>query len=493
MEIPEMSRKEQRRHGVLKRLCSGKLSQQAAAVELQLSTRQMRRLERAYADEGAHALVSKQRGKPSNHQLAPKLKRLVVSLIQTRYPDFGPTLAHEKLAELHGLSLSLEAVRQLMIAHRLWQPRKARRVALHPLRERRPRCGELIQIDGSPHAWFEGRAPRCTLIVFIDDATSQLQQLRLVPAETTFAYFHVLHDYIAAFGKPVALYSDKFGVFRVNQPYLSKAAGQTQFGRAMGELDIELICANSPQAKGRVERANLTLQDRLVKELRLRGIADLDTANAYLPQFVAVFNRKFAVVPQAEQDAHRPLNRHEDLARILTLQSARTLSKNLTLQYERVLYQITAAMPSYRLRHQKVIVRENEAREVTIALRGKLLPYRIYHRAPKQGAVLSAKEVRAPRWPPVTDTPTPPTAKPPSATARTGRTDARAAPNDSLQAARAKPHEQRAAEPRHPYIPPPDSAWRKRIHAEIQEALNKKTARQHTRLTSTAPTPASPR
>ena len=472
-----MSKKEQRRHAVLKRLCSGKLSQQAAAVELQLSTRQMRRLQRAYAAGGARALLSKQRGQPSNHQLAPQLKQLVVSLIQTRYADFGPTLAHEKLAELHGLSLALETVRQLMLAHGLWQPRKLRRIAVHPLRERRARCGELIQIDGSPHHWFEGRAPRCTLIVFIDDATSRLQQLRLVPAETTFAYFHVLHDYIAAFGKPAALYSDKFGVFRVNQPYLSKRAGQTQFGRAMSELDIALICANSPQAKGRVERANLTLQDRLVKELRLRGIADLDTANTYLPQFVAAFNRKFAVLPQSDQDAHRPLSQHDDLASILCLHCERTLSKNLTLQYERALYQITAAMPSYRLRHQKVSVRENEAGVVTITLRGKLLPYRIYHRAPKQGAVLSAKEVRVSPSLLVTDTPTQHRATP-SATARNRPTASSAAANNRLQPA--------GANPRLPYIPPPDSAWRKRIHAEIQANLDKKAAAQLARL---APSP----
>ena len=466
MEILEMSKIERQRLEVLKRLTAGKITQQMAAAELDLSTRQLRRLQRGYAAAGAKALLSKRRGQPSNHQLPAKLKRLAVDLIGSRYPDFGPTLAHEKLLEVHGVKLGLETVRQLMISNGLWRSRKHRRGSpVHQLRARRARFGELVQIDGSPHDWFEGRAPRCTLIVFIDDATGRLQQLRLVPAETTFAYFGALHDYILAFGKPLALYSDKFGVFRVNQPYLSPSAGQTQFGRAMNELSIELICANSPQAKGRVERANQTLQDRLVKELRLRGISDMATANAFLPDFAATYNRKFAVAAQSDVDAHRPLPVSERLAEILVLQSVRTLSKNLTIQYERDLYQISADTASYHLRHQRVIVRENAAREVTITLNGKHLAYRIYHRAPKQGTVLSAKEVQALQW--TNDPPFDPQVAIAPATL----------PASQLvrSTSTAKP---KAARQR--YIPPPDSAWRKMINQSAQDGLRKKAQRQPT-------------
>lgn len=467
MEILEMSKKERQRLEVLKRLSAGKVSQQMAAKELHLGTRQLRRLQRSYEAAGSKALLSKQRGQPSNHQLAPKLKRLVVDLIRSRYPDFGPTLAHEKLVELHGLHLGLETVRQLMIVNHLWQPRKHRRGAtLHPLRDRRPGFGELIQIDGSPHDWFEGRAPRCTLIVFIDDATSRLQQLRLVPAETTFAYFQVLHDYIVAYGKPVALYSDKFGVFRVNQPYLNADSGQTQFGRAAEALNIELICANSPQAKGRVERANQTLQDRLVKELRLHGISDLATANAFLPSFVDAHNAKFAVTPHSTIDAHRPLAAHENLSHILCLHTVRTLSKNLTLQYDRALYQITTATPGYRLRNRQVMVLENAASEVTIKLNADVLAYRVYHRAKKQGVVLSAKEVQAVQWP-ITEAVAASVATP---TQQLGEVDD-TTPITIPKKARRK------------YIPPRDSSWRKMAHAEVELALRRKAKRESATIT----------
>src|SRR5205085_10363476 len=224
-----------------------------------------------------------------------------------RYYDFGPTLAHEKLIAVHGLRLAVESVRQLLITEGLWRMRRARKVVIHQLRERRARVGELIQIDGSPHDWFEGRAEKCTLLVMVDDATSRLMHMQFVECETTFNYFEAVRAYIALHGKPGAFYSDKFSVFRVNIPNALTGTGLTQFGRAMKELGVELICAHSPQAKGRVERANQTLQDRLVKELRLRSISSVGAANAYLPEFIADFNSRFAVEPRSKQDAHQPL------------------------------------------------------------------------------------------------------------------------------------------------------------------------------------------
>src|SRR4030066_3584 len=208
------------------------------------------------------------------------------------------------------------------------------------MRERRACFGELVQIDGSDHAWFEQRGPEGTLLVSIDDATGKLLELWFVPDETFFAYCEASRQYFERYGKPVAFYSDKHGIFRVNQEQtVGLGSGLTQFGRAMQELDIQIICANTPQAKGRVERANQTLQDRLVKELRLRGISDMDNANAFLPEFREDFNQRFAVQPRSTHDAHRPLSAHDNLAHILTWQETRKLTKNLTLQFQKVVYQ----------------------------------------------------------------------------------------------------------------------------------------------------------
>src|SRR5436309_3333554 len=243
-----MSQKELSRLEVLQQLNEHRLTQRAAALRLSLSTRQLRRLSKAYRESGASALISKRRGRPSNHRLKETTRNQASELIRSRYQDFGPTLAHEKLREEHGLRLSVETVRQLMIAQGWWQARPLKEPALHRIRERRACFGELIQIDGSPHDWFEGRADKCTLLVFIDDATSRLMQLLFVKAETTFNYFEAVRGYLLEHGLPVAFYSDKFSVFRVNIREAQRGTGLTQFGRAMQELDIELIYAHSPQA-----------------------------------------------------------------------------------------------------------------------------------------------------------------------------------------------------------------------------------------------------
>jgi transposase len=279
-----MSNKELTRLEVMQRLKDKRLTQKEAARMLDLSIRQIKRLFRAYKIQGAKGLISARRGKASNNRLDPQVVQQAIDLIYERYRDFGPTLTHEKLVEAHGLKLSDESVRKIMIAEWIWKPRRAKKPSVHHLRERRACYGELVQIDGSDHAGFEGRGSRCTLLVYIDDATGQLLELWFVPSETFFAYCEATRHYLERYGKPVAFYSDKHSIFRVNQERpLGLSSGLTQFGRAMEELDIQILCANTPQAKGRIERANQTLQDRLVKELRLRGISDIDAGNAYLP------------------------------------------------------------------------------------------------------------------------------------------------------------------------------------------------------------------
>jgi transposase len=386
-----MSAKELNRLEVMQRLSEKRMSQSEAGRILNLGVRQIKRLLKAYRKKGAAGLVSKQRGRKGNNRLAEEVKRRALNLLKTKYKGFGPTLAHEKLVEKEKLKLSDESVRQLMIAEALWKPRKVKQVVPHQLRERRACFGELVQIDGSPHDWFEGRAEACVLLVFIDDATGKLLQLRFVESESFFGYCEAAEEYFRQSGKPVAFYSDKNSIFRVNQPSAGARNDLTQFGRAMLELDIEIICANTPQAKGRVERVIQTLPDRLPKEMRLQGICNLTDGNAYLPEFIQDFNQRFSEEPRSDVDAHRPLTAKEDLAHILTWQETRSLSKNLTLQFYKTVYQIQTKRPTYALRKAQVTICLNAQEQIAILYNGKPLPYSIYQQQAQQAEIVSAK------------------------------------------------------------------------------------------------------
>jgi hypothetical protein len=300
-----------------------------ASTLMGLGRRQVFRLAKAYGKHGPNALVSRRRGRPSNRCYPTALRAEVIGIIKERYCDFGPTLAAEKLAELHGIHLARETLRQWMITAGLWKDRRARMRPVHQPRYRRDCLGELIQIDGSEHWWFEGRGPQCTLLVYIDDATSRLMHLQFVESESTFDYFAATRAYLERHGKPVAFYSDKHGVFRVNKKDAVGGDGMTQFGRALHALNIDIICANSSQAKGRVERANGTLQDRLVKEMRLCGIDTIAAGNAFLPAFIDDYNARFAKAPLEDRDVHRPLAGHDDLDDAFAWKEERTVSMNL--------------------------------------------------------------------------------------------------------------------------------------------------------------------
>lgn len=371
-----MSHREVDRLGVVQAVAARRMTQEQAGRQLGLSVRQVKRLARRFREAGPNGLVSRRRGRPSNNRIADDVRQAALSLVRANYADFGPTLACEKLAHRHDLHLSAETLRHWMIAEGLWRARARRKASIHQRRPRRPCLGELVQIDGSPHDWFEGRASWCTLLVFIDDATGRLMALRFAPAETTQAYMETLREYLDTHGRPVALYSDKHSIFRNSQP---GAEGRlTQFSRALKTLDIEPIHANTPQAKGRVERANQTLQDRLVKELRLEGISDIESANAFLPTFLEGYNRRFAVEPQNDTDAHRPvLHSPEEIDQILSRQESRVLSKNLTFQFRNREYQLTGQGNGYRLRRSQVTVCLASNGEVTVLHQGKGMPYRV--------------------------------------------------------------------------------------------------------------------
>lgn len=280
--------KEINRVKVIQDVIERRLTTHRAAELLEISDRQCRRLLVRYREEGPLGLTHKRRGARGNRQLMPGLAEMALELIRTRYADFGPTLACEKLEELHNLRLGKETVRRIMTRAGLWIPRKQRAAHIPQPRYRRPCTGELIQIDGCDHDWFEGRSPACTALVYVDDATSRIMELLFVKSESTFSYFEATRRYILKHGKPLALYSDKAGVFQS----ATGGDGHTQFGRAMYELNIHTICAETSQAKGRVERAHLTLQDRLVKEFRLHGISSIEEANAFAEEYIADYNRR---------------------------------------------------------------------------------------------------------------------------------------------------------------------------------------------------------
>ena len=388
-----MSGKEVDRLAVVRKVVAKRLRQREAAEQLGLSVRQVKRLVRRYRDRGTAGLVSRRRGRRPNNAMDPGLRREVMDWVEKRYADFGPTLACEKLTEAHGYRLSAETLRHWMMAEGLWRSKSRRRLRIHQRRPRRAGFGELIQIDGSVHAWFEDRGGRCTLIVFIDDATSRLLYLRFVPAETTQAYMEALGAYLSAYGRPVAVYSDRHSIFRVNH---GRPEGKvTQFTRALKTLDMEPIHAKSPQAKGRVERANQTLQDRLVKELRLEGIEGMEPGNAFLPVFMADYNRRFAVAARSPEDAHRAvLHDAQERDLILRLHATRKLSKNLAFQYLNREYQITGRGKGYRLRGASVTVCDAFGAGVKVLHQGKALGFRILAEGEPPVALDDEKSVR---------------------------------------------------------------------------------------------------
>lgn len=335
MGLITMSERDLRRIEVLSKVIAGRMTMVSAAHVLALSERQVRRLLDRIQTGGAASIRHKAIGRPSNNRINDGIRDYAVALVRESYADFGPTLATEKLAERHGLQVSRETVRNWMVDAGLWLSRKQRRT-FHQPRLRREAYGELVQIDGSEHRWFEDRGPACSLLVFVDDATGRLMQLRFVRSESAFTYFEALALYLKRHGAPIAFYSDKHSVFRVAKKDAKGGQGMTQFGRALCELNIEILCANSSQAKGRVERMNRTLQDRLVKDLRLAGIDTMDAGNAFLPDFMEDYNARFAVVPARSDDLHRPVNLAPDrLSDILCKREQRYVGSQLTFSYER--------------------------------------------------------------------------------------------------------------------------------------------------------------
>jgi transposase len=395
-DILEMSAQERDRSAMVRRVAAGELSQVRAAELLGITARHMGRLVGAWRRRGDRGLVSGRRGKPSNNRRGDSDVGLIELALRERYVDFGPTLAAEKLLEHEGIRVSVEAVRQIQVRLGLWRPkaRKAKRV--FQVRERRSRFGELIQIDGSHHDWFEGRAAKCALLVFIDDASGRLTGLHFAPSETARGYLEVLRSHVLAHGAPLALYSDRHGIFRINAKDVDKGDGLTTFTRVTERLKIGQICASTPQAKGRVERANKTLQDRLVREMRLAGIDNMAAARAFLPGYMARYNAKFAVAPRDDGDAHRPWDK--DVAALdaaLATHDERTLSKALTFSSGNVIHCVKTRGAGIALRGAKVVVRHYLDGRMDVVYKDRLLDVTRVRGLPRVAEIADEKTLDA--------------------------------------------------------------------------------------------------
>jgi hypothetical protein len=333
-----LSQEERDRLQLLRELERGEVRQVAAAQRMKLTDRQVRRLLQRLREQGDRAVIHRLRGRPSNRKFAVSFQRKVLARVGQRYADFGPTLAAEHLAQ-EGLALSRETLRNWMTQAAFWRPRRQRVKKIHVWRERRASFGELVMQDSSPFRWLEDRGPACQLIAVIDDATSRIHA-QFVEHDTTEENLRTLGGWLRRYGRPLAHYTDKNSIFRSNRPaaireQLRGERAHSQFGRALQELGIEWIAAQSPQAKGRIERLFATLQDRLVKEMRLAGIASIAAANHFLEtRFLPEWEQRFTVAPRNPRNAHRQLGRAQRLDEILSVRAVRKVAQDHTVSWE---------------------------------------------------------------------------------------------------------------------------------------------------------------
>ena len=371
-----MSQKERDRLGPMASLAAGTITQRQAAEQMKISSRHVRRLLKRYREQGDAGLVHRSRGQPSSHRFPDDFRKRVMDTVREQYPDFGPTFAAEKLAQRDGLRLSRETLRKWMAEDglRKCKPRKARH---RSWREPRQCRGEMLQIDGSIHDWFEGRGPKVVLVAAVDDATGHLYA-QFAPAESTEAVMRLLREYIARYGRPLAIYADRHSIYKTTRnasvdEQLEGREPQTQLGRALRELDIDYIPSHSPQGKGRVERCFLTCQDRLLKELRLADISDIEAANEFLERvYLSEHNRSFTAPPGCAADAHRPADGF-DLDAILSYQQTRTVTNDYTIRYLNDRYQIAKDSAVAGLRGAKVIVQQRLDGSVHVRFRERYL------------------------------------------------------------------------------------------------------------------------
>jgi transposase len=375
-DIITMTRREWGRYQMIERSLKKEITQAKAAELLELSERHVRRLVKRVRLKGLRGLVHGNRGRPSPRKMSVEMVERIASLITERYPDFGPLHAAEKLWERHKVRVSREKVRRIMMAKGLW--RRRRRKEDHVWRERKHHVGEMVQMDGSHHSWLEKRGPRLVLMGYVDDASNRVFG-RFYDYEGIYPAMDSLRRYIERYGLPQSIYLDKHSTYRTSrQPdteeLLRDEHAQTQFERALDEVGIKAIHANSPQAKGRIERTFGTFQDRLVKEMRLEGVCTCDEANRFLDVYLPKHNRRFMKEPLRSQDLHRPVPKSLNLDDIFCLQGIRTVNNGYIIKWTSRTFVRTR--PSLTLRRQKVVVREWFDGRLSIRFKGKELEYK---------------------------------------------------------------------------------------------------------------------
>lgn len=365
---------ELKRLHVIEKVLEGIVKQVEAAEILSLSGRQIRRIVKRIRGEGSRGIIHRSRGKPSNRRISHKIKERVIKIYRTQYKDFGPTLASEKLLERNRIGISDETLRLWLLGTGDW--RKTRRHRRHrQWRERRHHYGEMVQMDGSHHDWFEGRGPWCVLMGYIDDATGKVFG-RFYDYEGTIPAMDSFKRYIRKYGLPVSVYLDKYKTYKSTakptiEDELNDREPLSDFERALRELGVEVKHANSPQAKGRIERLFRTLQDRLVKEMRLRAIRTVEEANAFLEEYLPIYNRRFSVSPKERDNLHRSLGRGLDLDAILCIKTERTLRNDFTVAHNRKLYQVED-----KVNTSKVMVQDRMDGSIHITNKNRILRFR---------------------------------------------------------------------------------------------------------------------
>ena len=365
---------ELKRLHVIEKVLEKVVKQVEAAEILSLSLRQIGRMVKRIRIEGEKGIIHRSRGKPSNRRIPGKIRDKVIKLYRRQYEDFGPTLASEKLLERDGMRVSDETLRRWFLETGDWKRRRKDRAHRH-WRQRKGHSGEMVQIDGSHHDWFEGRGPRCVLMGYIDDATGEVFG-RFYEYEGTIPAMDSFRRYLERYGIPLSVYLDKHTTYKSTakatiEDELNNRQPLSEFERALKELGVEVIHANSPQAKGRIERLFGTFQDRLVKEMRLRGIRTIEEANGFLEEYLPGYNRRFAVCPPDEEDLHRPVGRGVKLEEILCIKTERTLRNDFTVAHDHKLYQIED-----KLRGTKVMVQERLDGSLVMTYKGQRVRFR---------------------------------------------------------------------------------------------------------------------
>ena len=400
-----LTMKEVTRYEIVQKLIEKKISEEAARKMMNLkSVRQVRRIKKRVVEEGVKGVRHKSRGRPGNRKFKDDFIKQTMLILKKKYSDFKPTFAAEKLLENHNIKVNKESLRQLMIADGLWKLKSRKQPKnRHVWRARRENYGEMQQFDGSYHKWLEDRGEESCLLLSVDDATGKITKAKLDVNEGTIAVFNFWMEYIEEHGSPISIYLDKFSTYKINHPSaVDNKDLITQFQRAMNQIGVKTITAHSPEAKGRVEKMNGTLQDRLVKELRLANISTIEKANKFLKIYIHKFNKQFAVVPKNHENLHKRMNKQlkTNLPQIFSIQAQRKVNNDYTIMFKNQFFQLDEKQPTTVFKKDSVIVEEHLNGLVKINLKGHYLNYQVLPERPKKikDIPLAALTNRAPNY-----------------------------------------------------------------------------------------------